>query len=224
MKFGINNNRLEAVNAMAKKHKNLSLEGDKYIIRPFKDWEDFLNEGKTLNHAVHYYALNQYAKGTDYLFAMRRKDAPEMPFITLEFDTDGILKQARKLNNFLVKEKEEYDFIECFRKLILVVFIATQLKESSLKYQIEQFCKEFLNALSENSERNDFSLNIVRDGDDFKIVYTTFDGVDYESIVKSEFPYYLSFLSLIKTIPLCIKSILTTFENGKLKDINFETQ
>lgn len=80
MEMRIHKDEFNAVNAVAEKHKGLSLSREKYLIRPFKDWYDFLKEGSELHHAVHYYAINQYRKGLDYLLSKEelKKLMPEM--------------------------------------------------------------------------------------------------------------------------------------------------
>lgn len=112
-----------AINATAEKHKNLFLAGDKYIIRPFKGWLDLLKEGGELHHAVAACAKYLYGTGMDYLFAMRKADEPEKPYITLEFFQDGRFSKGRMLNNHPVKDAEELAFIEEFRTRILLPYI-----------------------------------------------------------------------------------------------------
>ena len=119
----ISKEQFDAVNAMTERHKQLSLIGEKFIIRPFKDWYDFLREGRTLRHAVHYYALNEYVNGKDYLFAMRSVEKADTPFITIEFDVHGNLVQAVKLHNSPIKDADESDFINHFREKILLPYL-----------------------------------------------------------------------------------------------------
>ncbi len=123
MEFIISKDEFDRINTVAEKHKDIKLEGDKYIIRPFKDWYECLKEGRELRHAVHYYAKLKYAQGEDYLFVMRRADEPNIPFITLEFDIEGKLLLAKKLNNYNAVEKDEVKFIEKFRKEVLLPYI-----------------------------------------------------------------------------------------------------
>ena len=108
-------------------HKDLRLQDEKYIIRAFRDFAEFEKEGSELRHAIAYYALGKYAHGDDYLFAMRRADDPETPFISLEFDTEGQFVMAKKLNNFNAEEPDELAFIERFRREVLFRIIVKDL-------------------------------------------------------------------------------------------------
>ncbi len=123
MSMEISKEKMETINKMCDKHTDLSLIGEKYIIRPFEDWYDFLNEGTELHHAVHYYAVNKYSKGEDFLFAMRKADAPDMPYITLEFDMGGNLLLAKKQHNMCVDGEDELEFIENFKNNVLMTYI-----------------------------------------------------------------------------------------------------
>lgn len=107
-------------------HKVLCLQDEKYIIRAFRDFAEFEKEGSVLRHAIAYYALGKYAHCDDYLFAMRRADDPEAPFISLEFSPEGKFIMAKKLNNCNAKELEELAFIERFRSEVLLPFIGSK--------------------------------------------------------------------------------------------------
>lgn len=113
----------DAVNAMAEAHKELHLAGEKFIIRPFKDWFDITKEGGALHHAVASYAKHKYGVGQDFLFAMRKADEPEIPYITLEFFSNGDFSKGRLMKNRPVKDDEELAFIEEFRTRILLPYI-----------------------------------------------------------------------------------------------------
>ena len=113
----------DAINTAAKEHRELFLNGDKFIIRPFKDWFDILKESREQKHAVAAFAKNRYGIGLDYLFAMRKADDPETPYITLEFLPDGRLSQCRKQHCKPVTDADELAFVEEFRTKILLPYI-----------------------------------------------------------------------------------------------------
>lgn len=113
----------DAINAAAYEHRELLLKGDKFIIRPFKDWFEILKESREQKHAVAAFAKNRYGIGLDYLFAMRKTDDPETPYITLEFLRDGRLSQCRKQHCKPVTDADELAFVEEFRTKILLPYI-----------------------------------------------------------------------------------------------------
>ena len=113
----------DAINAAAYEHRELLLKGDKFIIRPFKDWFDILKESREQKHAVAAFAKNRYGVGLDYLFAMRKTDDPETPYITLEFLRDGRLSQCRKQHCKPVTDADELAFVEEFRTKMLLPYI-----------------------------------------------------------------------------------------------------
>ena len=113
----------DTINAAAYEHRELLLKGDKFIIRPFKDWFDILKESREQKHAVAAFAKNRYGIGLDYLFAMRKTDDPETPYITLEFLRDGRLSQCRKQHCKPVTDADELAFVEEFRTKILLPYI-----------------------------------------------------------------------------------------------------
>lgn len=113
----------DAINAAAYEHRELLLKDDKFIIRPFKDWFDILKESREQKHAVAAFAKNRYGIGLDYLFAMRKTDDPETPYITLEFLRDGRLSQCRKQHCKPVTDADELAFVEEFRTKILLPYI-----------------------------------------------------------------------------------------------------
>lgn len=116
----------DAVNTAANEHRELILAGEKFTIRPFKDWFDILKEGREQKHAVAAYAKTRYCIGMDYLFAMRKAEDPDTPYITLEFFRDGRLSQCRKQYCKPVTDADELAFIEEFRTQILLPYIKSK--------------------------------------------------------------------------------------------------
>mgnify|MGYP000694850188 CR=1 FL=1 len=89
MRFKDMDEERKKVDELTKAHQNLGLEGENYLIRPFQDMAEIEREGELLHHAIAYYAIDRYAKGKDYLFAMRKASEPDTPFISLEFSSAG---------------------------------------------------------------------------------------------------------------------------------------
>ena len=94
MRFKDMDEERKKVDELTKAHQNLRLEGENYLIRPFQDMAEIEREGELLHHAIAYYAIDRYAKGKDYLFAMRKVSEPDTPFISLEFSSGGKLEEA----------------------------------------------------------------------------------------------------------------------------------
>ncbi len=123
---------ISAVNEILQSHQDLRLENKDFVIRAFKNHGEIKKEGEVLRHAVIYYANRKLTKGMDYLFTMRLSKQKRTPYITLEFDPKGNLLLAKKLNNLPVTVKEELNFIEKFRRQVLVPFINSQGKRQSV--------------------------------------------------------------------------------------------
>ena len=122
MRFKDMDEERKKVDELTKAHQNLRLEGENYLIRPFQDMAEIEREGELLHHAIAYYAIDRYAKGKDYLFAMRKASEPDTPFISLEFSSGGKLEEARKDCNRKVTDREELEFIQSFRYVMEVRF------------------------------------------------------------------------------------------------------
>ena len=224
MEMRIYKDEFNAVNAMAEKHKDLSLSGDKYLIRPFKDWYDFLKEGSELHHAVHYYAINQYRRGEDYLFAMRKTDEPDAPFITLEFDLDGNLKQARKLNNALAKEEDELAFVNEFRKKVLMPYIIEQKKSTTYLHLLETFCKEFGSYVTGNWKENHLNIYIHLREEPLRIACYGLGKVNWSGESDPEYPFHKSLQELLPEIPKGVQDIHVEYNCGRMYNVNLTVE
>lgn len=66
-------------------------EGE-YIIRPVKDASEIIDEGRMQHHCVGSSDtyLKKHDKGESYILLMRKKESPELPFITIEIKGDEI--------------------------------------------------------------------------------------------------------------------------------------
>lgn len=105
------------------KHKDITLANDDYIIRAYKDYDELVAEGNNLQNAIAYYALNRYANGEDILFTFRLAKEPDKSYGALEFSTDGKLRLAEYARVERISSKEELNFIEAFRKTVLLPFL-----------------------------------------------------------------------------------------------------
>ena len=65
--------------------RSLAWSADGLTIRPCRDENELIIEGKTLCHCVARYA-ETHAKGEDCIFFIRQEDRPDCPYFTLELD------------------------------------------------------------------------------------------------------------------------------------------
>lgn len=98
---------------LKKLEKEFCFESAGLFIRPAKSHEELINEGSALHHCVASYAKKHLAGDTVILF-IRRKDDPDKPFYTLEYDpkTKSIV-QCRGLHN-CGKTPEVEAFVEAW--------------------------------------------------------------------------------------------------------------
>ncbi len=66
----------------------LCYEEKEFIIRPLKNADEFLKESSILNHCVKTY-IDNCAKGKINIFGIRRAEAPDVPYFTLELSNNG---------------------------------------------------------------------------------------------------------------------------------------
>ncbi|KEO84778.1 PcfJ domain-containing protein [Tumebacillus flagellatus] len=81
------------------------------ILRPVQNVDELINEGETLRHCVGGYSA-RYAKGETDLFVVRKVNAPDTPFYTMEV-CGGRLSQCRGHSNRDMTE-EVKDFVDAF--------------------------------------------------------------------------------------------------------------
>ena len=112
--------------AQLKKHKDLSLESDDYIIRAYKDYDELVAEGNSLQNAIAYFALTRYSDGDDMLFTFRLAKEPDKSYGALEFTPEGNLRLAEYDCIKKIVSSRELGFIEQFRKNVLLPFIAKE--------------------------------------------------------------------------------------------------
>lgn len=220
----ITKENFDAVNAMTEKHKHLSLEGDEYIIRAFKDWYEFLKEGDRLHHAVAYYAINRYMIGHDYLFVMRKKDEPDTPYITLEFDRNGELTLAKMLHNKNVDDDGEVSFINKFRKKVLMPHIIEQKKSTTYLHLLENFCKDFGSYVTGNWRENHLNIYIHLREDPLRIACYGLGKVNWSGESDPEYPFHKSLQALLPEIPKGVQDIHVEFNCGRMFNVNLTVE
>ena len=88
-----------------------SYSGDKYIIRPPKDFKEFMEEGVNLLHCV---CSSGYYRGhvehKSYIFFLRRAKSPDIPFYTIEYEPDT--NRIRQCQGY--RHKSQTDEIRAF--------------------------------------------------------------------------------------------------------------
>lgn len=83
--------------ARCKALEKFRFEAMGFLLRPAADSKELIEEGKALHHCVGTYA-SRYAKGETDLFVIRRVEAPDKPFYTMEIRNGSII-QCRGLEN-----------------------------------------------------------------------------------------------------------------------------
>jgi hypothetical protein len=89
--------------------ERFAFEADGLMIRPVHDPEELYQEGERLHHCVYSYA-SRHAEGKTAIFLIRRAEAPDVPFFTLELNEFSLtVRQNRGLRN-CAKTKPVQDF------------------------------------------------------------------------------------------------------------------
>ncbi len=164
-----------------------------------------------------------YARGKDYLFVMRRVNEPDTPFITLEFDLDGTLLLAKKLNNLDAKEKDEVEFIERFRLEALMPYINKQNNRNYINL-LDEFCKEFAPYVADNWWENHLNIYIYLDEEPARIVCYGLDRANWLGISNSDYSFDESLQELISEVPTGTQEIYVQFTCGRMDKIKLRTE
>ena len=85
----------------------LAYESGKYLIRPATTAEEIILEGKKQSHCVGGY-LPRIAKGETSILLVRRKEAPEEPFYTMEYKNGQIIQCRGKSNCNTTEEVQAF--------------------------------------------------------------------------------------------------------------------
>ena len=108
--------------AFAKKcseYSDVNMSSEEYLIRIPHSLNELIYEGSTMHHCVASYA-DRVIAGSSIIFFMRKADKPDEPYITMEFDRQGSLVQARKSHNASIGNTEESKFIKQFQSSTLI--------------------------------------------------------------------------------------------------------
>lgn len=89
----------EAFRRVGERLDALRFEADGFVIFPCPNQSDLIREGKYLDHCVAKYATT-HKDGKQCIFFLRKVEAPELPFYTLELDVDSrtVLQNRGKRN------------------------------------------------------------------------------------------------------------------------------
>jgi len=93
--------------------KKFCFEHNGLVLRPFECSWEIINEGNMLHHCVGGY-VERYAEGGTVLCCLRKAEQPNVPYHTVEFGTDGHLKQCRGYRN--TTNAEDRKLIDAFWK------------------------------------------------------------------------------------------------------------
>lgn len=95
----------DQIRKRAEKLKEYQFSAEGVQMRPFFTGNEIIDEGNALHHCVGGY-VKRYADGWTILCALRRIDAPDTPWHTVEFTTEGRLVQCRGLRNMTREEDQ----------------------------------------------------------------------------------------------------------------------
>ncbi len=95
----------------------LCYEEKEFIIRPLKNADEFLKESSILNHCVKTY-IDNCAKGKINIFGIRRAEAPDVPYFTLELSNNGTVTQNLGKSN-CHPPKEVKAFVKRWEKKVI---------------------------------------------------------------------------------------------------------
>lgn len=98
------------------------------VIRPVMNYEDIVNEGKTLHHCVATNYTHSHAEGRTSILFIRQISEPDKPFYTVEVKDNRIIQVQGLYHCAPTKEVKEF----------IKVFEAKKLKKSSRKAKLKQ--------------------------------------------------------------------------------------
>ena len=96
--------------------ERLSYKDKKFIIRPLRSMEDFINESNKLDHCVKTYT-KRCVEGTANIFGLRKIDEPDEPYFTVNISSDGRLIENHGLHNVL-PTSEVKAFVDKWLKVV----------------------------------------------------------------------------------------------------------
>ena len=110
----------EAFAKHQKERRKLEFQSGNLLIRIPESVREIVNEGANLHHCVGGYA-ERHAEGKLHILFIRRKEAPDKSFYTMEVSTDGKIMQVRGLRN-RDPTAEVRAFVETYKIYLLSVF------------------------------------------------------------------------------------------------------
>lgn len=93
-------------------HKKYDFSSGTLLIKAPDSGRDIICEGQALHHCVGNY-IPQVADGSTVILFIRRKSAPDKPYVTVEVKNDKVV-QIRGFDN-KVPESDVVDFVEQFK-------------------------------------------------------------------------------------------------------------
>lgn len=126
--------------------------GDYQIIAP-KTIDDIVKEGRILKHCVHTcdYYFNRIQTDESYLFFLRKKSAPDMPWYTLEVESSGNIRQKRTTGDNQNKDLEAaVGFLQQWQKFFVKKLTK---KEKKLGEKADMLRKENYRNLRKNQNK-----------------------------------------------------------------------
>lgn len=115
--------QLEKCNKLLKKFEYTDEKRGLQIIVP-KDMEEIIEEGRRLDHCVGGYA-QRHAQGKLTILFLRTADKPDVPYYTMEVDTNGRIVQCRGFKNNCAgnpKPQEIRDFENEYQSYLNMIF------------------------------------------------------------------------------------------------------
>lgn len=103
--------------ARQKSRQSFNFASGNLLCRPAANSDELVAEGAALNHCVGSYA-KKYAKAETHIIFIRRADAPDVPFYTMEVSTGFDVVQVRGLRNCGVTPEVD-DFVKHFKAEVL---------------------------------------------------------------------------------------------------------
>ena len=94
-------------------HDKYDFSNDDLLIKAPDSGQDIISEGQALHHCVGTY-VSRVAKGNTVILFIRRKKAPDKPYVTVEVKNDKIV-QVRGFSN-KTPESDVSDFVEQFKR------------------------------------------------------------------------------------------------------------
>lgn len=118
--------KLEASNQARRK---LAFEFGGLRIRVPEVPEEIVSEGAALHHCVAGY-VRRHAEGKLHILFIRREDAPDSSYFTMELSTEGEVVQVRGLRN-CDPPKEVMEFVKAYKKYIKPLFRRQKARKSA---------------------------------------------------------------------------------------------